>query len=210
MKKLVIGFSLIGAALVVGLAVWWWTDVRWRPRTLTRHQAEIARTLDEAGWVSPGLTGPKVYVVTFRTCPNCIRAKAQLLPALQDAGVDTRVIVFARRDRNGLAQSTPAERATVAELWINRRWALMEQWDAAPLEGWTAPGLPPADGDAARTAVVGASQTMVDRLEPLLKANGVAFATPLLVWWTRDGDMKACACGDPLSWRFVKRDLTGP
>jgi hypothetical protein len=78
--------------------------------------------------------------------------------------VDTRVDQIARRDLNGVAQSTPAERATIAELWLNRSWPLMEQWEAVQADTWTAPGIAPADGDMARTAVVEAGRKLVDDL----------------------------------------------
>ena len=207
MKKLIVWLVAAAVALVLAFGLYWQFELRGRPKTITKNQAEIAKILDQAGWVSPGLTGPRLYMISFRTCPNCIRAKAELLPDLQKAGVDTRVIAFARADRNGLAQSTPAERATVAELWINRSWALMQHWDEAPVDAWAADGIPPADGDMARMAVVEAGRSMVERLEPLLKANGVSFGTPLLIWWSSDGVMHGCSCSNPASYRFVRRDL---
>jgi hypothetical protein len=195
--------------VVIGAGAWayWNFELRWRPKTITRNQAEIAKILETAGWVSPGLKGPKLYMVSFRTCPDCVRFKAEEYPGLHKAGVDTRLIEIARADRNGLAKSTPAERATVAELWLNRSWALSETWDATPVEAWTAAGLKPADGDVARTAVVEAGRKTVEDLRPLLKANGVNFAYPLLVWWTPDGKMKACACERRETYRFVRKDL---
>src|SRR4051812_42138127 len=113
-----------------------------RPRTLTRHADEIARLLEAAGWVSPGLGGPAVYIVAFRSCPDCIRIKAELLGDMRAAGLDTRLIHIARADLGGVAKSTPVERTTVAELWMHRDWALAERWSIARLEDWTAAGLP--------------------------------------------------------------------
>lgn len=207
MNKLVVWFVLIAVVVIVAVGAYWQLDLRWRPKTITKNQAEIAALLEQSGWVSPGLTGPKLYMVGFRECSSCIRFKTEALPKLQKAGVDTRIIEFARRDRNGLAQSTPAERATVAELWINRSWTLMERWDATPVEAWTAQGVPPADGDMARTAVVEAGRAMVDKLTPLLKANGVSLGTPILIWWSQDGVMHGCSCGSPSGWRFALKDL---
>ena len=106
------------------------------------------------------------------------------------------MIEIARRDDNGVAQSTPVERATVAELWVNRRWALSEPGTPRPIDAWKAQGIPPADGDVARTAVVEAGRKMVEDLTPLLKANGVTFAYPLLVWWAKDGKMRTLAWRD--------------
>lgn len=190
-----------------GLYAWWATDLRWRPKEINRNQAEIARLVEAAGWVSPGRTGPKLYMIGFRTCPDCVRFKNEEFPALQAAGVDTRVIEIARADVNGLEKSSAPERATVAQLWLTRSWGLFERWNAVPAEAWTAPGIPPADGDAARTAVVEAGRTLVKDLQPLLKQNGVDFAYPTLIWWTADGKMKACACEKRETYRFVRKDL---
>jgi hypothetical protein len=200
--------SLVVGAIAAGGWAWWSYDLRWRPKTIARHAPEIARLLEqEAGWVSPGLTGTKLYMISFRTCPDCLRFKAEQFPDLHAAGIDTRVIEIARRDVNGLAKSTPAERATVAELWLNRSWALMERWEAMPAAAWTAPGIAPADGDPARTAVVEAGRSLVDRLIPLMADNGVDFAYPLLVWWDGEGRMRACACEKRETYRFVRREL---
>ena len=178
---------VVVAAVGAGALTYWNVELRWRPKTITRNQAEIAKILETAGWVSPGLKGQKLYMVSFRTCPDCVRFKHEEYPGLHKAGVDTRLIEIARADRNGVPKSTPAERATVAELWVNRSWALSERWDATPVEAWTAKGIAPADGDVARTAVIEAGRKTVEDLRPLLKANGVNFAYPLLVWWTSSG-----------------------
>lgn len=205
--KLWAGLAVVVVAIGAGLWGWWNFDLRWRPKTITKHQAEIAKILEGSGWVSPGLTDPKLYMVSFRTCPDCVRFKKEEYPRLHKANVDTRLIEIARGDYNGVPKSTPVERATVAELWINRSWALSEKWDHTPVEAWTAPGLKPADGDIARTAVIEAGRKSVEDLRPLLKANGVNFAYPLLVWWTPDGQMKACACEKRETYRFVRKDL---
>jgi hypothetical protein len=206
-------FRLIAILLVIltaaGAGGWalWHYDLRWRPKTITKHQAEITRLLETAGWVSPGLKDKRLYMVSFRSCPDCIRFKTEQFPDMHAAGVDTRVIQVARRDVNGLAKSTPAERATVAQLWLTRDWALQERWMSVPVTAWTAPGLPPADGDMARTAVVEAGRKLVDDLRPLLKANGVNFAYPLLVWWDDKGRMRSCACEKRETYRFVRKEL---
>lgn len=198
---------LVAALAGAGGFAWWNYDLRWRPKTITKHQAEITKILESSGWVSPGKTGPKLYMISFRTCPDCVRFRAEEFPLLHAADVDTRVIEIARRDYNGVPKSTPAERATVAELWLNRSWPLMERWEATPPEAWTAPGIAPADGDMARTAVVEAGRKMVDDLKPMLKANGINFAYPTLIWWTKDGKMRGCACEKRETYRFVRREL---
>lgn len=205
--KLWAGLAAVVVVIGAGWWAWWNFELRWRPKTITKNQAEIAKILEGSGWVSPGLKGPKLYMISFRTCPDCVRFKKEEYPRLHKAGIDTRLIEIARADRNGVPKSTPVERATVAELWINRSWALSEKWDATPVDAWTAPGLKPADGDIARTAVIEAGRKSVEDLVPLLKQNGVNFAYPLLVWWTPDGQMKACACEKRETYRFVRKDL---
>lgn len=209
MKNWKLWAGLVAVVVVIGAGwgAWWNFELRWRPKTITKNQAQIAKILEGSGWVSPGLKGPKLYMISFRTCPDCVRFKKEEYPRLHKAGVDTRLIEIARADRNGVPKSTPVERATVAELWINRSWELSEKWDATPVDAWTSPGLKPADGDIARTAVIEAGRKSVEDLVPLLKQNGVNFAYPLLVWWTPDGQMKACACEKRETYRFVRKDL---
>jgi hypothetical protein len=208
MKRLRLGFVLFLLMLVTGggLWVWWELGAGSRPLTLTKNQTEIAKALDGSGWVSPHAPGPKLYLVSFRACPGCIAFEKAEFPKLRAAGVDTRVIVIARPDRNGLAQSAAPERATVAELWVNRDWGLYERWTAGPDNLWTAPGVPPADGDAARTAVIEAGRTLATTLTPLLKANGLAFDYPTLIWWDKAGVMRGCVCGAS-SYGAVAREL---
>jgi hypothetical protein len=209
MKKLKLWGTLILIAAVVlgGLYGWWALDLRWRPKTIIKHQAEITRILEGSGWVSPGGPGQRLYMVSFRSCPDCIRYETEEFPKLHKAGVDTRVILIARADVNGVEHSTAAERATVAELWVNRKWSLLQSWLSVTPEAWTAPGIPAADGDIARASVVEAGRASVEKLTPLLKDNGVTFAYPLLVWWTKDGEMHACACEAPQSYRKVRKEL---
>lgn len=200
------------AILIIGLVAaggwWWWkTDLQWRPKTITKNQAEITRILEGAGWVSPKLAGPKLYMISFRSCPDCIVFKKTYYPRLHAAQVDTRLIEIARADRNGVPKSTPVERATVAELWINRSWALSERWDATPIDAWRAEGIPPADGDIARTAVVEAGRKMIADLTPLLKANGVTLAYPTLIWWDKAGNMRTFAWREGVKYGRVMKEL---
>lgn len=207
MKKFVIWLVVAAIVFVAAYAAFWWFDLRWRPKTITKHQAEITKIVEAAGWVSPGKTGPKLYMIGFRSCPDCVRFKTEEFPGLHAVDVDTRVIEVARADRNGVPKSTPEERSTVAELWVNRTWALSERWDKTPVDAWKAEGITPADGDVARTAVIEAGRKMVEDLRPLLKDNGVNFAYPTLIWWTKDGKMRACACEKKETYRFVRKEL---
>lgn len=209
MKKFLGILVLLALVAGAGFGAYWWFDLRWRPTEITQQNVQIEQLVQQAGWVSPGLNGPKVYMVSFRACPNCIRYEAEEFPALQRAGVDTRVIMFARRPgEGGIENSTVFERATVAELWLNRDWGLHQRWMATrPPSAWTAPGIPSAEPGGARAAVVEGGRTFVEQLTGYLEPNGVDWATPMLIWRTRDGRLMACACGDERSWRFVRRDL---
>lgn len=208
--KAIRNIFLIALLLVAGgggLFEWWNLDLRWRPHEITHDQTEITKILEGSGWVSPGLTGPKLYVIAYRDSPESQRFISEDFPALQKAAVDTRVIMVSRGDLNGASRSTPNERSTVAELWVNRRWSLFQSWMAAEADNWPAPGLPGADNDVARSAVVEASQAVVDRLTPLLQENGVVFNYPVLVWWNKDGKMEGGACTDTRQDRYVLKDL---
>ena len=198
---------LIVAVCLAGIWAVWNYDLRWRPKTITRHQAEIAKLLQSSGWAAPDLPGPKLYVISYRTCPECVRFRAQVVPKLISKDVDVRIVEIARRDENGVSRSTPAERATVAQIWLGHDWKLMQAWEATRAEAWTAPGLPPADGDMARTAVIESGRSLVDQLTPLLKDNGVRFAYPTLIWWNAKGEMRGCACDRRETYRFVRREL---
>lgn len=188
----ILGILLIAVVLGAGW-LWWSTDIQWRPKTITKNEAEITRLLETAGWVSPGLQGQRLYMVSFRSCPDCVVFKREYFPRLHKAQVDTRLIEFARRDYQGVPKSTPIERSTVAELWVNRSWALSERWDATPIDAWKAQGIPPADGDVARTAVVEAGRKFNDDLKGLLKSNGVTLAYPTFIWWDKAGKMRTFA-----------------
>jgi hypothetical protein len=205
-RNILLAILVLGAAGLAGYA-YWDLEYRWRPQVIAKHQDEIAKILEASGWVSPGPAGLRLYMIAYRACEDCARFEQSELPVLQGAGVDTRVIMIARADVNGQAKSTAAERSTVAELWVNRGWALYEKWAAAPADNWPAQGIAPADGDAARSAVVEAGRAVVDRLKPLLADNGIRPGYPILVWWAKDGRMEGCACQDPHTWRFVRKDL---
>ncbi|MEH6664867.1 MAG: hypothetical protein V7678_08435 [Brevundimonas sp.] len=203
---LVIGLGLAGG----GYWAYWNFYARFQPVVIQRDQAEIQRLLDEASWISAGGGGEPLYMVTWRDNAAAQQYEREEFPKLRAAGVEARVIVFARPDREGLAQSTAAERATVAELWLSRDWTLYERWTATPGRNWTAAGIPSADGNLARGAVVEAGRDFVDRLNSLLRGQGVGAGYPLILWRDREGYLKACACSDPRSWAFIRDDLDAP
>ena len=199
----------VAVALVVvsGLIAVRGLEARLRPKTIDKHQAQIARILETSGWVSPGLGPNKLYMVSFRSCPACLGFEKEAFPRLHKANVDTRVIVMARWDKNGMENSTAVERATVAQLWTTRSWPLFQDWHAVGPQAWSGEGIPPADGDMARTAVVEAGRQAVRDLTPLLADNGIEFAFPLLIWWNKNGEMQGCVCGSPEKYRHALEEL---
>ena len=183
---------------------------RFQPVTVSRDQAAIQRMLDESSWVSAGGGGEPLYIIGYRDSASMQRYELEEVPKLRAAGIEARLIVFARPDREGLAQSTAAERATVAELWLTRDWTLYQRWTATPVRNWTAAGIPAADGNLARGAVVDAGRTFVASLSGHLRNNGLQIGYPVIIWRDREGFMKACACSDSRSWTFIRDDLGAP
>ncbi|MBA4803486.1 MAG: hypothetical protein H2038_02410 [Brevundimonas sp.] len=202
----VIGLALAGG----GYWAYWNFYARFQPVVVSRNQAEIQRLLDESSWISAGGGGAPLYIVGYRDSAAMQRYEREEVPKLRAAGVEARIIVFARPDREGLAQSTPAERATVAELWLTRDWVLYQRWTATPPRNWTAAGIPAADGNLARSAVVDAGRDFVAALSRHLGEAGLQTRYPLIVWRDREGYMKACACSDSRSWAFIRDDLDAP
>ncbi len=203
--------ALIGV-LLAGGGYWayWNFYARFQPVLIDVHQAEIQKLLDSASWVSAGGGGPPLYIVGYRDSAAMQRYEREEIDKLRAGGVEARIIVFARADREGLTQSTAAERATVAELWLTRDWTLYQRWTATPARQWTAAGIPMADGNIARSAVVEAGREFVDQLSGLLKDAGLQTRYPLIIWRDRDGFLKACACADARSWAFIRDDLDAP
>jgi hypothetical protein len=174
--------------------------------TITQDEPRIRALLEQSGWVSPGLSKDRfVYMVSFRSCPDCIRFESEQFPDLHKAGIDTRVIVVARRNK-----STEPERTGVAELWAKRDWKTFLTWTGMPVQAWTAAGLPSADLDASRAAELEKSRALVDQLRPLMAENGIDFAYPLLIWQDKDGHLRGCACEDRQSYPFVRAELGLP
>ena len=201
----------IGLVLAVsGYLAYDYFYARFQPVTITRNQGEIQRLLDEASWLSPGGGDQPLYIIGYRDSLPTETYEHQEADKLRAAGVDVRVLMFARPDRDSAPQSTPTERATLAELWLNRDWDLYRRWTAGPAADWDAEGLAPADGNLARTAVVEASRQFITRLDGLMRDAGVRPTWPLVIWRDRQGFLKACACADSRSWAFIRDDLGAP
>lgn len=175
-------------------------------RTLSVGEDKIRALITGAGWVSPGLSKSRwIYMVSFRSCPDCIRFESEVFPALHKAGVDTRVIVIARR-----ARSTAPERTGVGELWARRDWKTFETWTGMPVDAWTGEGYPSGDLDPARAALVEKARQFVDDLRPLLADNGVDLRYPTLIWQGRDGHLRGCACETRETYPALRTELGLP
>ncbi len=214
MRRFLIWSGLIAAlGLVLAVAAFWAYQhfyARFQPVTVTRDQTAIQQLLERASWVSDGGGGQPLYIIGYRDSAALQRYAREEAPKLRAAGQEIRFILFARPDREGLAQSTAAERATVAELWLTRDWGLYQRWAATPVRNWTAAGLPAADGSLARAAVVEAGRAFADDLTKRLGGNGLEVSYPLVIWRDPQGFMKACACTDSRSWPFVRDDVGAP
>ncbi|WP_332660198.1 hypothetical protein [Brevundimonas sp.] len=203
--------AVIGLAIAIG-GFWAYQHfyARFQPVTVQRNQASIQQLLEQSSWISAGGGGEPLYIIGYRDSAAMQRYEMEEVPKLRAAGIEARIIVFARPDREGLAQSTAAERASVAELWLTRDWTLYQRWTATPVRNWTAAGIPAADGNLARGAVVEAGRTFAASLTEKLNDEGLQTRYPLIIWRDREGFMKACACSDARSWTFIRDDLDAP
>jgi hypothetical protein len=198
-------FLMMLAVIAGAMWLWWEVDLRGDPHTIKKDQAALAAALQRAGWVSPHINGKIVYVLVTGECPACEKFETGPLEALETRGVDTRIIVVAPPDKDGKAMSTAADRAAVAEFWINRDWSLYKRWrEPSPT---TMAGIAPADGDAARTAVVQAAQASAATIQDALKRNGVARGYPVAIWWNKAGDMRASLVDNGAAARKAEREV---
>jgi hypothetical protein len=203
--------ALIGLILAGGgYWAYWNYHARFQPVTVARNQADVQRLLDESSRLSAGGGGEPLYIIGYRDSAAMQRYEREEAPKLRAAGIEVRIIVFARPDREGLALSTAAERATVADLWLTRDYTLYQRWTATPVRNWTAAGIPAADGNLARSSVVEAGRTFITRLNEYLGQVGLQARYPLIIWRDPEGFMKACACSDSRSWVFIRDDLNAP
>lgn len=204
--------ALVGLVLAV-IGVWAYGHfyARFQPVTIDRNQAEVESLLQQASWIADAEGGePPVYVVGAHDDAMMRTWLDEEADKVRAAGAQVRVIVFLPQGQDGKAGGSPAERATLAQLWLGRDPMLLQQWLDTPRERWRAPGIPAADGNLARTAVARASGQFFDDLSDLLGRAGVRVGRPLVIWRDREGFLKACACSDRRSWAFVRDDLNAP
>lgn len=170
--------------------------------TITKDTAKILKLLNQSGWVSPHIKGRPLWMVSFRSCPDCIRFEKEQFDGLHKSGIDTRVIVIARRSK-----STAPERTGVGELWAKREWKTYEDWTSIPVDAFTGEGMKSGDDDPARAALVEKGRKFIDDLTPLLAENGLPMHYPTLIWQDAKGRLRGCACEEPETYAFFRKDL---
>jgi hypothetical protein len=173
--------------------------------TITKDAPKIEALLKGAGWVSPHIKGKTLYMLSFRSCPDCIRFETEQFPDLHKAKIDTRVIVVARRTK-----STAPERTGVGELWATRSWKTYETWTEMPVDAWTGEGLKSGDTDPKRAALVEKGRVLVDQLTPLLAENNIELRYPTLIWKDQQGQLRGCACEDRTEYKYIRSELGLP
>ena len=183
-----------------------------KPFKITVGASELQTLLESSAFVHRMTGGPALYVVTFRTCPACADFKEHEWAALDAGGVDTRWIVYARRDHEGEPRSTDPERAMVAELALSRSYTLFQAWFKAPTADQYYQSTPmPASADASptRIAAVEGMRQLVDNLNAVTSANGEELAIPAFFWKTTDG-WRGMVGYDEQSFAAVKSALIQP
>ncbi len=204
-------FTVIVPGLIGGGYWLWWDQVeRYAPITITNPEdvAHIQSLLDRVDYVSPSAQPRFVYTIGYHACVPCRAYQDQEFPKLAAANVEARVIPFALADDGVKKQSTPAERTTVAELWLNRSWPLYTQWYTTSDDLWKAEAFKSADDDMARSGVVWASRQFVEELRPLLSKNRMTkIEYPIIIWRDKNNQLRACSCNNDRSYAFIRRDL---
>lgn len=171
--------------------------------TIALRAEELARALAGAPAIRRGNTGPVLYIVAFHDCPACIVVHDREVPVLEAAGIDVRWILYARRDRNGEARSTPEELAAVAELVTKRDIAAFDRWMGDTAAVLVAPAI---ERSAERRKAIESGRALVDLLNDIVTANALPFAVPALFW--KDGGMWRSYIGyDEITFAEVRAGL---
>ncbi len=174
------------------------------PHTVRVDADALAAVLHQAPWVSPGGTGPVLYKVGYRSCPDCIAWDRSVLPGLLAAGVQTRILLYARRQG-----ATALERAMAAALACGRDWQMYERWtgdvEAAYAHRY---GVPPEPQAGTRLgACLEQGRQARDRIEQILAENGLNMETPALFWQDSKGAWRAFMGNNARVNRRIRREL---
>jgi len=136
---------------------------------ITQDVDTLDGILAEIAFTSPHTEDSHIYQISFRTCPPCIQAHKNMLPKLQEAGVETRLVTIARR-----GNSTADERAAVVEN-ARRGWSFTQAW-------WE---------DNSPRRELERLQYNTAHLARVFAKNGKRFAFPTFIWQGQDGRYKA-------------------
>lgn len=151
---------------------------------LTEETAELEALLADMPWVSAGLSDEKiVYQFSFRTCPPCIQFKKEAWPLFEEAGIETRLVMTARRRK-----STEDERTAVVELARTRDWEMAKAWmrSNSPNGYYKKMTFTATDGNAPREADLEKLRGQIDLLDDILAVNGIEMAYPTVLWQDAD------------------------
>lgn len=156
---------------------------------LTEKTAELETLLAEMPWVSKGVSMEDVstpqsdkkivYQFSFRTCPPCLQFKEDAWPILEEAGIETRLVMTARRRK-----STKDERTAVVELARSRDWNMAQAWmkSHSPKGYYKKMTFPVTDGNVQREAKLEKLRGQIDSLDEILAVNGIEMAYPTVLW----------------------------
>ncbi len=177
------------------------------PHTVRIDSAELAQALQQSPWVSPRQEGPVLYKIGYRSCPDCIAWDRTELPHLIAAGVQTRIMLYARRKA-----STANERAMVAALACGRDWKMYARWtrdvEAAYYHRY---GVPPApETDQRRRACLEQGRMARDRIAQVMNRNGWSMETPALFWQNHKGEWRFFMGNNASANRLIRRELGVP
>lgn len=153
-------------------------------KAITVQSEQLEAALNGSPWVSPGTSGDKaLYQISFRTCPPCAASHEDLFPSLTEAGIDSRLLTFARR------KTVPdAEKAVLADIYNGRDWGLSARWweDSRPNKFY-AQNYASASADDEIEAAVQSGVDSVTTLRNVLEANGVDMGFPTHLWQDAGG-----------------------
>ncbi len=177
------------------------------PQTVRVGTKELTEALSNGPWVSPGLPGKALYKIGFRSCGDCINYELTEFEDLHESNIDTRVMLYARRENSGAA-----ERAIVADLACTREWSIYHRWmedvpDAYP----EIYGMPPAaESSTQRNACLEWGRVVRDRVANVMQQNGWSMEVPALFWRAKNGDWRVFLGDDERGKRIIRRELGVP
>lgn len=177
------------------------------PITITVGIGELTDALTHAPWVSPRLSGKAFYKIGFRTCPDCINFKLTEFADYQQANIDTRVILFARREI-----SSAEEQAILADMACKRDWTIYSRWMADVPEAYGETyGLPPAaNSSKQRSACLEWGRIVHDRIANVVEQNGWQMQSPALFWRAENGDWRMFLGDNKRAKRIIRKELGVP